>query len=664
MVMKRIFYLIIAVFCLVGCRHTELVGEVNRDLTVVLTAEFASTKAMSTAFEDGDRVGVYVVKQGQTMRTNFNAADNALFKYFASDDSLGGVPMPLFYPDKTTPVAIHAYYPYQIGVADALRMPFCVTDDTKSSDLCYADRNFHAPSATPLSLTFAHCLSKMVVSVNHSAKVDIESINSVSWLAVKDSCYINLSTGDLTVSDHSSDIAANAAFEAILPPQVLTTRKLLSIEAKLTGGGTQTFYYNPLSLDLTLEKGKIYTFNLTIRDDNSVALVDDIAIVPWQQGATTATMEQSADNSFTLHWMLPHMDYQQTSSIVFNVRDPRSGYLTPYTVADMALVAGHSNLASTFTFTLSSSAAKPLSYPYTIESVGFVNDSGDTIQSCKSLIAANIYRTGAITIGVLQDNVLMITTGTLKEWTSQSGSGTVSGGGVSNSFKLQLLEQSYYNDVKSVRLTIDGAKYNFSGISPSAGSNVLIAPLTPFDLPDDDHRAPAIYPYTIEIVELLNSSGVVINTSFCNIEVARGGLVTIHVFNGSAFLPTYAVSGWGAATKNGDVDYRGEVNTNPISLIYCNGVPAAKCNEVTRMILTIGGNDVVFTPLTMAGNKFAASSAAAIDIISSSVTGTKPKNYPYVVTHVKLYAGATLIEDVDANIEVVGSGALTIQIMK
>lgn len=663
--MKRIFYLIILTFCLIGCRHTELVGGVDRDLTVVLTPSFTSTKVLSTAFEDGDRVGVYVVKQGQAMRANFNASDNVLFNYFASNDSLGGVPTPLFYPDKTTPVAIHAYYPYQTGVQNAFRMPFCVTDDIKASDLCYAEPNFRAPSATPLSLTFVHSLSKMVVNVNHSAKVDIAGIIGVSWLAVKDSCYINLATGGLTVSDHhTSDIVANSAFEAILPPQVLAARKLLAIEAKLIGGGTRMFYYNPLSLDLRLEGGKIHTFNLTIRDDNSVALVDDIAIVSWQQGATTATMEHFADNSFTLHWMLPHMDYQKTSSIVFNVRDPRSGYLTPCTVDNMALTTGHSNLAATYTFTLSSSVDKPLSYPYTIESVGFVDNNGDTIQSCKSLIAANVYRSGAITIGVLQDNVLMITTGTLKEWTSRSGSGTVAGGGVSNSFKLQLLEQSYYRDVKSVRLTIDGAKYNFSGISPSAGSNVLIASLSPFDLPDDANRAPAIYPYTIEGVELLNGSGVVVNTSFCNIEVARGGLVTIHIFNGSAFLPTNIVSGWGAATQSGDVDYGGVVNTNPISLIYCNGLQAAKCDKVTQMTLTIGDKEVVFPVATMSGNKFAAGTVSAVDIISPSVSGTKPTNYPYVVTHVKLYAGASLIEDVDAAIKVVGSGALTIQIMK
>ena len=133
-----------------------------------LRVEPVITRVTETNFENGDAIGLSVVRAGGDYATN------AQLKYdgtaFSGDLN--------WYDDGEEACTVKAYYPDQEG--EALPTRFTVQQDqskgTAASDFVSAVKENVLPSANAVAMVFKHQLSRLVVTVKNNTGADIESI--------------------------------------------------------------------------------------------------------------------------------------------------------------------------------------------------------------------------------------------------------------------------------------------------------------------------------------------------------------------------------------------------------------------------------------------------------------------------------------------------------
>lgn len=637
-----------------GSREIILLGTFNN-------ISSSSSRATSTAFEENDELGVYLTMSGQQLYAANNRLDNGHFKV-AADGSIKGNPT-AYYPDSKQSLTIYSYYPYRSSVGDANKLSFSVELDQstsvniKKSDLCYARQDV-VPSSDAQKLPFKHINSRIVVNLTNNTGL---SITSVKLLDVAVNTTLSLSDGTATTAATLQNITLDPVVvtQAIVPGQTIAAGRQL-LEVVLAGGSRYTF--TP-KRDLAFAPSTQTTLKLSLNDNYTCTLSDAPQVEPWVAASTTAGIDLRVSNNFTAHWVLPHNQADKATRVVVSVRDTKSNQTKDY---DCAVTVTSSQLpaACSYTFDLVPAAQDFLSYPYQIEQIAFYNTT-TIIQECKSLIATNVYKQGAYTIGINQDNILEIVTGAVTDWGLMAVSGGISGGGVTNDFEVQMIEPTYdYSKVNRVLLTIDGVVYEWStGVSVQSGHNKLLAKLSQVSLPAQGaNKAPSIYPYVINRVELLNNSTSV-HKAECYIPVGRGGLITLQLTQGGVVgISSGAIGGWVDQSASGAIDHAGSVTSNVFRVAFYD--IQLKANTVTKMVLTINGQDVTFNPYTMSGSALQAASEQGINIASAQASGTKPTLYPYNVTKVVLYNGATQIVSVPIALKIPSSGDVTIKVVR
>ncbi|MDE5996930.1 MAG: fimbrillin family protein, partial [Muribaculaceae bacterium] len=99
---------------------------------ITLSAAYPSaTRASDAGFEDGDKMGLYVLDYLEGSPQDFNDPDvnasNVRFDFHASDNSWTGV-TDVYWKNGSTPADIIGYYPYVSGVDDPEEMSFSVSN--------------------------------------------------------------------------------------------------------------------------------------------------------------------------------------------------------------------------------------------------------------------------------------------------------------------------------------------------------------------------------------------------------------------------------------------------------------------------------------------------------------------------------------------------------
>ena len=210
----------------------------------------AATRATELSFEQGDKIGVTIIKDDQSKH-----ADNALMTY-TSGAFVGDVN---WYEGATTSKMI-AYYPYaSTGMPTIFTISTNQTMGYDSSDLMGAVKSDVAPTNDAVDMVFRHLLSKIVVNVKQT-DTEISSVvikNSLPTVTVD---WENLSvTADqtATVADITAQsVTANSTYHAIIAPQTVA----LTIAVSTTQGETLT---KNLS-SATLKSGGQYSVNVEI----------------------------------------------------------------------------------------------------------------------------------------------------------------------------------------------------------------------------------------------------------------------------------------------------------------------------------------------------------------------------------------------------------------
>lgn len=687
--------ILLTLLTLGSCRTNVETSKSGQSISLVAQFDEHISKSTATAFEQGDRLGVYVTKKPMDLLPAGNYADNVLFEV-SPRGGINAAPA-LYYPEGLLGADIFAYYPYQSGFANALEVFFGIyTDQTdfssySASDLCYGSSRSVTAQSSPLLVQFSHRLARVSVQLALQSVIDgldVVGVSGVTLRQLSGQTTLNLSDGSLAVSQSTSalvrvlmnrsDNGSNpsaASFQAVLPAQEIPAGNLLTVAVELASGGGATVvrqYSFHLTSGLTLAGGASNIFALELSDKGLLTLNGLPAVGAWDSESHGGGLTELVDNDFTVLWRLPAVDYAQVRGAYLVIEDSGSSIVPAptreFAVSEFSIPDGHSAELCRYKFSFSADAQSGISYPYRIAAIRFVDHRGATVELCKSLIAGRVTRSGAYTLGIENGYILHIVDSDVNDWGDVSGSGSI-GGGVANEFGLELIEPLFdYSVLSKVRLQIDGYDYLFSGIGYLAGSNKLLARSTEFSFPDINGSTPAVYPFNIEQVGLRTSSDVEPQRFGSNIAVGRGGRITLQVFRGVVVgvLSSSSVIGYGDATGSGEIEYVGKVGSNLFSVVYCNGEAAASssCLDVKTMELTVNGKKVTLQGYSMNGNQFAARSTAGVELVGLP---DSPATYPYYITKVELRNAADkkLGEATfDTPLRVTGSGWVTIDLME
>lgn len=243
-----------------------------------------ATRATDTAYENGDRIGLYVVNYTGTgagaLQNSGNHVDNMRFTCNG-----GWTPdTPVYWQDETTPADFYAYYPYTAGVTDVKALPFAVKTnqsteaDYKASEFLYGKRTKVSPTEAAITITTRHLMSCAVVNVAPGNGFTAESLAAaqvgVRINGLQCEATVNLADGSVSprgTAQSISPLTDGGSYRALIVPQSVAEGNLITV----TVDGRD---YN-LKKAFTFESAKRHTFTVTVSKTSNGINVD---IEGWQ----------------------------------------------------------------------------------------------------------------------------------------------------------------------------------------------------------------------------------------------------------------------------------------------------------------------------------------------------------------------------------------------
>ncbi len=197
------------------------------------------TRATETAFENGDKVGLFIRKSDLPLEIAGNFVNNEALTCNGIDWQPG---KPLFWDNGT--YCAHAYYPYMSDVSSIEDLPFNVRLDQdapesgetlsgyEASDFLYASAKDVKASSDPVNLIFKHIMSKMTIRLIKGEDFEGELPENATVLIhnTVPEATIDLSVGIATrnVRAQKKTITAcktgRTSYAAIIVPQRLDNR--------------------------------------------------------------------------------------------------------------------------------------------------------------------------------------------------------------------------------------------------------------------------------------------------------------------------------------------------------------------------------------------------------------------------------------------------------
>lgn len=226
-----------------GCSesNTPIAETENNDLMTFRIlhprqAAGTDTKVTSTAFESGDRVGLFITRQDAPLEVSGNYVNNAALTF---DGSQWTPEKPVYWDGGT--YNIYAYYPQMRPVPSVDNLPFSVSldqntgDGYESSDFLWATQAGASASDTPVNLQFAHRMSRMLIRLVKGEDFEGEMPEDAQVYIhnTVPEATIDLSVGVVTRNAHGTQQSIQAqnlgghTYAAIIVPQRLDNRQPL-----------------------------------------------------------------------------------------------------------------------------------------------------------------------------------------------------------------------------------------------------------------------------------------------------------------------------------------------------------------------------------------------------------------------------------------------------
>lgn len=312
--MKTSIYTLAALlaFGLVACTNDEagnplVDGPVPLNVTASISQ--STTRAMATAFEDGDQIGIFPAKDNGTLDT---AQTNRLYAYSGSAFTSTA---PYYFQDRGI-VTFNAYYPYdavltatahtididtrsanqvtqQAAGNDWRKNDYLfasATTDVTSPSVSYTDKT----SAGGDNEAFSHVMSQLVFMFKAGVDAGVDDLSAFAGYElatplVMDGTF-DAATGEVALDNGAtpetikmevvgSAVAELAATPLILLPQTVTNNKI-ALEVKYNG---QTYQADLTAPAGGLQSGYSYTYTVTI--SNTGLEVGSATINDWKQPA-------------------------------------------------------------------------------------------------------------------------------------------------------------------------------------------------------------------------------------------------------------------------------------------------------------------------------------------------------------------------------------------
>ena len=169
--MKKLSIILAAALALAACAKQEAVRPVQQgEVRFTTNIQTYTVKATDTAFENGDKVGIFAGAPISKSNVQATVSGSSLIPATAIKWKEGdnGV------------VDFFAYYPYAENVSQSYN--FAVQADQATgyakSDLMLAAKS-SAPTDNAIELQFSHALSKVIFKINNA--VENTTVNSVSF---------------------------------------------------------------------------------------------------------------------------------------------------------------------------------------------------------------------------------------------------------------------------------------------------------------------------------------------------------------------------------------------------------------------------------------------------------------------------------------------------
>lgn len=204
------------------------------------------TKATDAAYEDGDKVGVFVSYE-DALAASGNYLDN---KAFTLKDGVWTSSEVLYWADNTTMADFYCYYPYGTPV-NATAYTFHVKadqsalDDYKASDFLWGKTLDASPTASAVAIKTAHVMSNILIYLEPGDGFTAEEFaaaqKTVKINNVKTNAVVNLSSGSVTSSGDGSVVTpywSGECYKAIIVPQAVDSSSNLVVVT--VGGVTYT----------------------------------------------------------------------------------------------------------------------------------------------------------------------------------------------------------------------------------------------------------------------------------------------------------------------------------------------------------------------------------------------------------------------------------------
>lgn len=277
--MKKLFFLA-AMAAMFSCsENVTNLPEQPVDEKLPINISTTVTRATDSAFETGDKVGIFVVNEPNELATSGNHVDNMGFTY-----SIKWTPdTEIYWLDKSTKAEFYCYYPYAESAntaahSFATKADQSSLDNYKASEFLWGKTAGIAPTEETVDITTNHTFSNAVIILKPGDGFTEESLaaatKSVKICGVKTNATIDLATGVATANGDATEVIPyldGAQYRALIVPQTTADDTLIVV----TINGTEYI----LSRAMTFKANKQHKFTVTV---NKAGNGINVGIGSWE----------------------------------------------------------------------------------------------------------------------------------------------------------------------------------------------------------------------------------------------------------------------------------------------------------------------------------------------------------------------------------------------
>lgn len=265
--------------------HFEIAVGITTATSSGLKTRVITSPTYESTFENGDEIGVFIVKGSGGLQSSGNWVDNMKLTY---NNGTWSLPTTLYYPTGDDLLHFYAYYPHKVSVVDALNMNIVGLTDQSSaanllkSDLLSASTLNVGKNSNPVQLNFSHVLTMVELSVSGGgAGAQMSSEVAVTLEGCIPNVSLNLSTKAANASggvtsvkmrrvEQSGDAnyLTRYTYRAFVPTQTVFTGAELFRFSQTQGTITRTLSHR-LAGNVALYPGEVKPYNITLQSASS-----------------------------------------------------------------------------------------------------------------------------------------------------------------------------------------------------------------------------------------------------------------------------------------------------------------------------------------------------------------------------------------------------------